>query len=115
MSKQENIGYPVVSDQIVPNQQSINQPGQYQMHNAEQPLDFTLQAHPVPVTCPHCKKQGVTMVKSRIGLMQWLICLVLCLMGFWCCCCIPCYISDLREASHSCQHCGSYLGSSQIK
>uniref|UniRef100_A0A7S3NAI6 LITAF domain-containing protein n=1 Tax=Euplotes harpa TaxID=151035 RepID=A0A7S3NAI6_9SPIT len=76
-------------------------------------LDFTLQAHPVMVNCPHCNKQGMTKVQSRIGMMQWIICLVLCLMGFWCCCCIPFYISDLRDATHACSQCNTVLGTSR--
>ena len=111
MSKQETIGYPILCLKIIPNQQSMKKPGQYQMNNVEEPFDFTCETNPVPITCPHCKKQGVTMVKSKIGSTQWRIWIAWCLFGCWCCCCLPCYFNELREASHSCQHCGSYLGS----
>ena len=114
MSKQETIGYPVLNDQIILNLPPINHPSDHQQKSEERPLDFRSQFHPVLVTCPHCKNQGVTIVTSKIGLITWLTWYAWCLMGFWCCCCIPCYISELREASHSCQYCGSYLGSSQV-
>ena len=67
MSNQPHQDYPTVHDQVgLP--------------------DFTLQAHPIHVNCPHCHHSGMTKVEARIGILQWLVCLVLCLMGCWCCC-----------------------------
>lgn len=45
--------------------------------------------YPVPCTCSHCGKQVVTRTEKKNGLLTWLICGGLVLIGFWLCCCIP--------------------------
>ena len=47
--------------------------------NQDEIPDFTMIAHPIVVTCPHCHKQGMTRVSSRISIIQWIICFLLCI------------------------------------
>ena len=65
---------------------------------------------PVRVTCPHCRQNTLTVVHTKLGSAQWLGCLVLCLLGMWCCCCIPMCIDSWQDGTHSCGHCGYLLG-----
>jgi lipopolysaccharide-induced tumor necrosis factor-alpha factor len=66
---------------------------------------------PVSVTCPHCRAQVVTAISYTSGLLAWLICLGLVLLGCWLgCCLIPFCIDDLKDATHSCPNCRQVLG-----
>ena len=77
--------------------------------------DFTLQTHPVHAKCPHWQHQGVTEVQSKCGILQWLLCVMLCLVGCWCIWCIPFCISDIRDATHTWAGCKAFLGNSKPK
>ena len=45
--------------------------------------------YPMQCTCPRCARQIVTRTEKKIGLLAWLICGGLTLIGFWLCCFIP--------------------------
>ena len=47
---------------------------------------FYQNPHPVAVRCPSCQRNIVTVVTKTTSMIQWLICLGLCLFGFWLCC-----------------------------
>lgn len=71
----------------------------------------TYRGVPVSVTCPHCRAQVVTAISYSSGLLAWLICLGLVLLGCWLgCCLIPFCIDDLKDATHSCPNCRQVLG-----
>ena len=94
MSKQHHDDGPIIT--IKDNNQNAAQHNPYSStHNQVGLPDFTLQAHPIHVDCPHCHHSGMTKVEAKIGMLQWLLCLFLCLVGCYCCCCIPFWMSDL--------------------
>jgi len=65
---------------------------------------------PVSVTCPHCRAQVVTAVSYTTGLLVWLLCLGLLLIGCWLgCCLIPFCIDDLKDTTHYCPNCKQVL------
>ncbi|CAF1283821.1 unnamed protein product [Rotaria sordida] len=67
---------------------------------------------PVQCTCPHCYQIIVTRVEKREGLLPWLICGGILLMGGWLgCCLIPFCIDSLKDTEHYCPHCAALLGS----
>ena len=43
--------------------------------------DFTLQAYQIKVKYPHCHCSGMTKVEAKIGMLQWLFLLILCILG----------------------------------
>lgn len=66
---------------------------------------------PVSCQCPHCRAQVVTAVTYTAGLLPWLLCLGLLLIGCWAgCCLIPFCIDDLKDTTHYCPNCKQVLG-----
>mmetsp|Transcript_34717 Transcript_34717/g.61076 ORF Transcript_34717/g.61076 Transcript_34717/m.61076 type:complete len:157 (+) Transcript_34717:1039-1509(+) len=66
---------------------------------------------PVSMTCPYCKAQITTKTRSYPGVMAWLMCVLICLIGFWCgCCLIPLCIPGLQNVSHYCRNCSRFIG-----
>ena len=64
----------------------------------------------IEIECFHCKHRGLTEVRLIDGAGVWLVVLSLFLLGFcfilpWFYCCVPCCITDLKEAEHRCQKC----------
>jgi hypothetical protein len=45
--------------------------------------------YPIQCTCPQCRRQIVTRVERKVGLLAWLIFGGLFVFGLWLCCCIP--------------------------
>ncbi|XP_077991324.1 lipopolysaccharide-induced tumor necrosis factor-alpha factor homolog [Glandiceps talaboti] len=61
--------------------------------------------------CPHCHQDIVTRTEYKIGLMVWLVCGIMVIMGLWLfCCLIPFCISPLKDVTHHCPNCNTYLG-----
>jgi len=87
-----------------------------QPHQPQQPQTTTvvtaipLKGEPQRMTCPFCQAEITTKVKHQAGRMSHLIALVLCLLGCWCCCCIPYCVDSCQDADHECPNCKKYLG-----
>ena len=45
--------------------------------------DFTTIARPVKVTCSHCNREGMTKIESKTGILQWLMCCIICCICSW--------------------------------
>ena len=61
--------------------------------------------------CPACRHNIVTAVHYENGLFAWLICLLICLIGGICgCCLIPFCMHESQDAIHTCPLCHTYLG-----
>ena len=65
---------------------------------------------PVQVRCPSCQKDIITNLHYDSGLLTWISVLVLFLLGFWFCCCIPLCINGLKDVTHTCPSCGLVCG-----
>lgn len=66
---------------------------------------------PIILTCPFCKAQTSTKTRSYPSALSWILCLVICLVGFWCgCCFIPLCVPGLRNVSHYCTNCSRFIG-----
>ena len=68
------------------------------------------ESNPIEIECFHCKHRGLTEVLLINGGAVWLGVLTLFLLGFcfllpWFYCCIPCCITDLKDAEHRCHKC----------
>ncbi|CAJ0576379.1 unnamed protein product, partial [Mesorhabditis spiculigera] len=73
-------------------------------------LNHQLGPYSCSVTCPNCHQTASTEVIYNAGLFAWLICGIMFIFGFWCCCCIPFCIDSCQDAEHRCRNCRHYLG-----
>ena len=65
---------------------------------------------PVAMTCPSCHNTIVTQVVPEPGLLTWLSCVGLSVLGFVCgCCLIPFCIRGLQDSVHRCPACGAQV------
>ncbi|CAG7820294.1 unnamed protein product [Allacma fusca] len=71
---------------------------------------ISLTGQPQRMNCPHCHADVLTEVKYKDGRMTHIWALVLCLVGCWCCCCIPYCIDDLKDVDHECPNCQRHIG-----
>lgn len=65
---------------------------------------------PIATTCPHCHQSIVTAVTFEIGGLAWLICAILCLLGFWICAPIPFCVTGCKDVVHTCPSCHVVIG-----
>jgi len=66
---------------------------------------------PIQCTCPHCRQSIVTRVEKRTGLVSWLLCGGILLLGGWLgCCLIPFCVDGLKDTEHYCPSCAVLLG-----
>ncbi|KAI6220372.1 Lipopolysaccharide-induced tumor necrosis factor-alpha factor-like protein [Aphelenchoides fujianensis] len=71
--------------------------------------------YPASLQCPHCHVHVVTDVVNRAGLLTWLICCGLALIGCWPFCFAPfciskCQAMQLQDVMHFCPNCRNFLG-----
>ena len=66
----------------------------------------------IGIKCPTTGVQTVTRTKCEISQNQWLICVILCIVGCPCPC-LPCYIPSCYRVHHYCSTCNTYYGASK--
>ena len=64
---------------------------------------------PFEMKCYSCGVTGLTEMKAEKSAMQWLFCLLICLVGGWlfCLCFIPFCMTSLKRYEHFCTSCGT--------
>jgi len=65
---------------------------------------------PMTMNCPHCQAHITTRTQSEPSVVAWIVGGLLCLIGFWCCACIPCCVDSMQQVTHSCPSCNNFLG-----
>lgn len=66
--------------------------------------------HSQEVLCPHCNAYMKTETHKSVGATNWLACVGIALIGFWCgCCLIPFCIDSMDDYTHKCKQCGKTL------
>ncbi|KAI1725561.1 LITAF-like zinc ribbon domain-containing protein [Ditylenchus destructor] len=65
---------------------------------------------PAGLQCANCQAQVVTKIIQRPGLLTWLICGALALIGFWPCCVIPFCVKSCHDVEHYCPQCNAFIG-----
>ena len=84
---------------------------QYTAAPTGQPVVVNMQVQPIvlpiptQMTCPHCNTTGMTHVEESKGTLAWIFCAIMCLTGFWLCCCIPFCLPPCNNQIHTCQAC----------
>jgi len=61
---------------------------------------------PVACVCPNCRASVVTNAVASPGLLSWLACAGLCLVGLWPCAPIPFCMAGCQDVRHYCPACG---------
>ncbi len=70
-----------------------------------------LDERPVQCNCPNCHSLITTCVKRTPGVLVWIICFILILIGCWLgCCLIPFCIRGLQNTQHYCPNCKAFIG-----
>ena len=66
---------------------------------------------PAKMKCYHCGEEGETRLEVEKSTLQWLLCLLIGLLGGWifCLCFIPFCIKTFRRYDHYCQKCGTNI------
>uniref|UniRef100_A0A8C1SZF5 LITAF domain-containing protein n=1 Tax=Cyprinus carpio TaxID=7962 RepID=A0A8C1SZF5_CYPCA len=64
---------------------------------------------PAQTMCPHCKHQVITITDHYSGLMAWLACGCLALIGCWPCCLAPFWMDSCKDVEHRCPNCNNVL------
>ncbi|XP_051573099.1 lipopolysaccharide-induced tumor necrosis factor-alpha factor homolog isoform X2 [Myxocyprinus asiaticus] len=64
---------------------------------------------PGQTMCPHCKHQVITITDYYSGLMTWLACGCLALIGCWPCCIAPFWMDSCKDVEHRCPNCNNIL------
>ncbi|XP_026313812.1 lipopolysaccharide-induced tumor necrosis factor-alpha factor homolog [Hyposmocoma kahamanoa] len=65
---------------------------------------------PSHMTCRSCRAEIVTRVEYKSTTKTHLMALLLCVLGCWCCVCIPYCTDSCQNADHYCPNCNSYIG-----
>ncbi|KAF0721460.1 lipopolysaccharide-induced tumor necrosis factor-alpha factor [Aphis craccivora] len=63
------------------------------------------------IICPACRLPTSTSTSVTPKASAWLSCLLICIFGCWCgCCLIPCCLQSFNIVHHRCPNCDTYLG-----
>ncbi|XP_046811393.1 lipopolysaccharide-induced tumor necrosis factor-alpha factor homolog [Lucilia cuprina] len=75
----------------------------------QQPM-LPLGPEPVYLTCPACHIQKLTRIEYEPSSRTHLMAALLCLVGLWCCVCLPYCAGSCMNTHHYCGNCGKFLG-----
>lgn len=65
---------------------------------------------PVSVSCPYCKAFVITQVCPQPGLLTWLLCSGMAMIGCVFCCFLPFCVYECQDVEHFCPNCRRILG-----
>ena len=69
-----------------------------------------LSYYSITMTCPYCYRSIHTKTVSEDSCMAVCLSATLCILGCWCCVCLPFCLESLQKVEHSCPKCKMVLG-----
>ena len=72
----------------------------------QDPLSY----HSNTMTCPYCARSIHTKTVSEDSCMAVCLSASLCILGCWCCVCLPFCLESLQKVEHSCPKCKMVIG-----
>ncbi|CAH0547744.1 unnamed protein product [Brassicogethes aeneus] len=69
-----------------------------------------LAREPTRTTCPSCHAEILTTVSNMATTKTHLIAFLMCILGCFCCCCIPYCMKSCTNQKHTCPNCKAYIG-----
>uniref|UniRef100_A0A0A1X465 Lipopolysaccharide-induced tumor necrosis factor-alpha factor homolog n=1 Tax=Zeugodacus cucurbitae TaxID=28588 RepID=A0A0A1X465_ZEUCU len=76
----------------------------------QQQAILPLGPEPTYVTCPGCHVTKVTRIGYEPNGRTHLMAAILCIVGLWCCVCLPYCAESCMSANHYCGNCNKFLG-----
>ncbi|XP_037955911.1 lipopolysaccharide-induced tumor necrosis factor-alpha factor homolog [Teleopsis dalmanni] len=76
----------------------------------QQQAILPLGPEPVYLTCPACHIQKLTRIEYEPSSRTHLMAALLCVLGLWCCVCLPYCAGSCMNANHYCGNCNKFLG-----
>nr|CAD7266624.1 unnamed protein product [Timema shepardi] len=65
---------------------------------------------PAKISCPVCRNNIKTSTTTENQAGAHVACLLMCLLGFCLCSCVPYCMDSCKKVRHICPNCKSYLG-----
>ncbi len=65
---------------------------------------------PCKKECTNCNKEVTTKTEKKLGMMNYIVAGVMCLLCCWLCAWIPLVVDSLKDVDHKCPDCGNKLG-----
>ncbi|KAL4713544.1 hypothetical protein ACJJTC_007782 [Scirpophaga incertulas] len=70
-------------------------------------------SQPSSLVCKSCNAQIITRTEAKPTTKTHLFALLLCVLGLWCCVCVPYCMDSCQSIDHYCPNCNAYIGSSR--
>ncbi|CAD7013474.1 uncharacterized protein LOC101454013 [Ceratitis capitata] len=76
----------------------------------QQQAILPLGPEPTYITCPGCHVTKLTRIGFEPNARTHLMAAILCIVGLWCCVCLPYCAESCMSTNHYCGNCNKYLG-----
>ncbi|XP_049306914.1 lipopolysaccharide-induced tumor necrosis factor-alpha factor [Bactrocera dorsalis] len=76
----------------------------------QQQAILPLGPEPTFITCPGCHVTKLTRIGYEPNARTHLMAAILCIVGLWCCVCLPYCAESCMSTNHYCGNCNKYLG-----
>ncbi|XP_072947026.1 uncharacterized protein [Epargyreus clarus] len=65
---------------------------------------------PMPIVCPECGYNGLTIINTKVTICTHLSAVILCLFCCWICAPLPYVLRSCKDVYHYCRNCRNFLG-----
>ncbi|XP_017479572.1 PREDICTED: lipopolysaccharide-induced tumor necrosis factor-alpha factor homolog, partial [Rhagoletis zephyria] len=79
-------------------------------HTFSEHAILPLGPEPTIVSCPACHVTKLTRIDYEPSARTHLMAAILCIVGLWCCVCLPYCAESCMSTNHYCGNCNKFLG-----